>query len=294
MTRESRKGAGADSSITVRRARPDDAPTMIEITRGVWGGHDYVPTVWETWLRDRTGVLLVAEAGGVPMGLQHVAVQPDNAAWLEGIRVREDVRGMGIGTALLNAGIDWARFNGLVAARLSTSTDNPASNRMAERVDFGEVARFAPVKLAAANGPANTRARVARPDERDAVYRTLLQLTASDFYTEGWTAYRLTPERLEVLLATSAVLVCGGGQPDAIAIATATPERRDPRLGLLAGTPEGTMHILQYLQGTARSLGLDTLRGQLNSRALASERMERWGLTRSWEHDMVLWQLSFG
>jgi hypothetical protein len=163
---------------------------------------------------------------------------------------------------------------------------------MADRAGFGEVARFAPVKLAAANGPANSRARVARPDERDAVYPALVQLTTSDFYTEGWTAHRLTPERLEVLLATSAVLVRGDGKPDAIAIATATPERRDPRLGLLAGTPEGTTDILRYLQGAAHNLGVETIRGQLNSGILTGQSMERWGLTRSWDHDMVLWQLS--
>jgi RimJ/RimL family protein N-acetyltransferase len=260
---------------------------MLAITRDVWEGHDYVPRVWQSWLRDHRGILLVAEIGGEIAGFQHVAVHPDRTAWLEGIRVREQMQGAGVGSTLLAAGIEWARFNVLEGVRLSTASANPASNRMAEKAGFRAVARFESVRVSAGNNR-ERRARPARPDEFDEV-RGALGDTC--YYTEGWTAYRLTDDRLRLLLATNQVLVAGRDGPSAIGIATSTPQRLEPRLGLLHGTIEGMTEVLVAVGEAAGQVSAEWSRGQLEISDHDLAQLERHGLDRAWEHHMVLWEL---
>lgn len=263
---------------------------MLAITRDVWGGHDYVPRVWSSWLRPHDGILLVAEMAGTTVGFQHVAVHPDCSAWMEGIRVREELQGRSIGTKLLVAGLDWARFSGLGTVRLSTSTENPASNRLAERAGLRVVARFASVRVLAGERSETAMSRLARPDELGELRSALDTLGDANFYTEGWTAYRLTDERLSLLLAIGQVLVSGRDHVDAVGILTATPERVEPRPGLLLGSPGGLRSILSSLQGTLLSQGVESVRGQLQVSDSMLEQLRESGLERAWEHDMALWE----
>jgi RimJ/RimL family protein N-acetyltransferase len=278
-----------EREVTVRRARPGDTPAMLQITRNVWEGHDYVPRAWTSWLADDAGVLLAAEVDGAMVGFQHVALHPDGTGWLEGIRVREDMHGRGIATKLLAAGIEWACFSGLAAVRLSTSTDNPASNRLAEQAGLRPVARFASVRVVETAEPPRPCVRLARPDERAAIRRALDDWGAS-YYTEGWTAYALTDDRLRLLLATAQVVVGTGDYIDAVGIATATAERPHPRLGLIRGTSEGMRAVLGYLRASLHTRRVEATRGQLELTDDAWRILQPCGLERAWEHDMRLWQ----
>lgn len=278
--------------VLVRRGRAEDTPAMLEITRHVWDGHDYVPRVWTSWLSDNQGVLLVAERGGTIAGFQHIAVHPDGSAWMEGIRVRDDLQGSGVGTRLLAAGIDWARFNALTAVRLSTAGANPASNRMAERAGFRTVVRFASVRVNVVGSGDSVFARVARPDELREVRAALDRLGDGRFYTEGWTAYRLTDGRLGSLLAAAQVLVAGGSGIEAVGVMTAKPARVEPRPGLLAGNPDAIERILASVKSTLRQLGTEFSRGQVQMAPDTLAALEPHGLERAWEHDMLLWELA--
>jgi len=46
-----------------------DTPAMLEITRTIWDGQDYVPYEWDRWLHDASGCLAVAELSGRVVGL---------------------------------------------------------------------------------------------------------------------------------------------------------------------------------------------------------------------------------
>jgi N-acetylglutamate synthase-like GNAT family acetyltransferase len=277
--------------LAVRRAHLADTPAMLEITQNVWEGHDYVPRVWQSWISDHSGILLVAEEKGLVVGFQHAELMPDNTGWLEGIRVREDVQGSGVGSALLAAGIEWSRFSSLSAVRLSTSSDNPASNRMAERAGFNQVAHMASVKLRAGTDAASGIARVARPDELGAVVQALDVFPGAPYYTEGWTAYGLTEARVRLLLGAGQVLVCGQPEIEAVAIAVSTPERSEPRIGLLRGSCEGMIGVLNTLGSALLRLGVKSARSQLQISGDMLARLGAHGLERAWEHDLVLWEL---
>lgn len=250
----------------MRVARAEDADGMREITRTVWDGDDYVPFVWDRWLRGHNGSLLVATQDGQVVGLQHVEVQPDGGAWLEGIRVAEAVRGQGVGEALVERGVSWAREMGCPAARLAVSSENAASNRLSEKTGFRVTGRFRGMKAGAETfGVESIAVRLAQPFDDEAII-DLLEIAGYTYpatYTEGWTAYRLTRKRLRLLLAMHAVLVAGGVSPEAVAIATASNDRPSLRLGLVAGSPAGIRAIGLWLRDAAQSARIPTVRGTL-------------------------------
>jgi GNAT superfamily N-acetyltransferase len=236
---------------------------MLQITRDVWDGHDYVPYVWNDWLGGDCGALQVATRGGEVVGFQHVSLLPDGSAWLEGIRVATGLQGGGIGSALASAGVEWARSMGCPAVRLATSSTNEASNRIAEKAGLRERARFQRAEATAE--PRSGCERIALPFELERVWEWLRKAQI-EFYTEGWTAHRLTADRLRFLLAVHAVAVVGSETSiDALAVATASERHSALRVGLVAGSPSSVTELGSWLRGRAHGAGLAAVRGPVNA-----------------------------
>ncbi|HEX6509542.1 MAG TPA: GNAT family N-acetyltransferase, partial [Chloroflexota bacterium] len=258
----------------------------LRITRNVWDGSDYVPFVWERWLADRNGHLCVATLDDRLLGLQHVQVQPDRTAWLEGIRVDEEVRGRGVGQALLEDGLQWARSVRCPVARLSTSSGNPSSNRIAEKAGLREIARYESLSATVpthASPPAGVR--LGHPSDRrtisDFLDRVQSQGGIDGFYTEGWTAYPLTPSRLSLLLGTHAVMMSEVGEIDALGIATASVGRPYVRVGLLCGTPGGMEKIAAGVLMHANAARLESVRATVDVPNGVLKRLTAYGFTNT-------------
>ena len=52
-----------------RPAREDDREAVLAFCARTWDDGDYIQYVWEDWLRDTSGALLVATLAGRPVGL---------------------------------------------------------------------------------------------------------------------------------------------------------------------------------------------------------------------------------
>jgi GNAT superfamily N-acetyltransferase len=283
----------AIDTVTIRRGREDDTAAMREITRDVWEGHDYVPDVWASWLDDDRGFLMVAELDGRMVGFQHIERQFDATAWFEGIRVDEHLQGRGIGASLLAAGVEWARISGCPAVRLSTASSNAASSRIAEKAGLRVIARFTPIRLDAPQIETESIGRIGRPDETEEVFKLLSRAHGAGLYTEGWTAYRLTPGRLRLLLAQGQVVVAGQDPIGAACIASANIKRIEPRPGLINGTLEGMAAIVRFILDSAASQRIETIRGQLPASDEDWPTYSQIGISRAWEHDMLVHELIF-
>lgn len=268
--------------IVVRRARLSDTAEMRAMTRNVWGGTDYVPFVWEQWLRDPRGYVMAAAGSGRLLGLQHIGLQPDGAAWVEGIRVADDAQGEGIGTLLLGHAIQWARRNGCTAIRLSTYRGNPASNRIAAKTGLTVAATFLPAEAPALSGAVSDAAvSVAPATAFDEIISSLRDSsTSAPFYTEGWTAYRLTDGRLRLLLATGAVIRTGSAEIEGIAIVTSTRNRPSLKLGLLQGTEDGMVRLVDWVRRHAGDAGLLTVRAMIAETRESENLLARSGFSR--------------
>lgn len=242
---------------------------MLAITRDIWGGTDYLPSVWHSWLRDAAGYLMVAERDGRVVGLHHIALHDESTAWMEGMRVAEEARGTRVAGALLDRGLEWAREAGCTVARLSTASINPASGRVPERAGMRVVETFLPLSAHLETAPdLPSGPRVARAMDAERVFHHLNDPEAglpSGFYTEGWTAHPASRERVRLLCATNSVAISElGDTVRGVLIATCAYPFRHARIGALTGDVEAVGDLARFALHQAYRMGVRSVRATLS------------------------------
>lgn len=132
--------------IVCRPALPMDTPEVIELTRRIWDGEDYVTHVWAEWLQDPDGLLAVAECGGNIVGLGKLTKLSTSDWWMEGLRVHPDHEGRGIASKLNNYLFNyWLRI-GSGFLRLATSSSREPVIHLSKQKGFRQVGEFTTYK----------------------------------------------------------------------------------------------------------------------------------------------------
>lgn len=121
-----------------------DTPEVMELTRTIWNGEDYVPSVWSEWYSDPQGLLAIAEYGGRVVGLGKLTLIASNDWWLEGLRVHPDYEGRGIASHLHGYLLRYWLTKGAGALRLVTASFRTPVHRICERTGFRKVGEFTP------------------------------------------------------------------------------------------------------------------------------------------------------
>jgi GNAT superfamily N-acetyltransferase len=232
----------------VRAARPSDREPLMSFIKDVWGGHDYIPGVWDEWIRDRKNRMFVVEADGVPVGMNRVRFLEDGAAWFEGVRVHPAFRGRGLATMLGKNSMKVAKEKGIRVFRLTSGSRNRTAHRQISRIRFKELARFsiyAPPKASSREATA----QLVRPGQ----FREVLgAVNGSAEYRLGhgafwhnWGAASLTPQVLRNLIEEGAVWSLGG----AVAVSRAGGEGEETwkEVGFVGGEPTDAVSLVKSL-----------------------------------------------
>jgi RimJ/RimL family protein N-acetyltransferase len=140
------------SDVTLRRAAPGDAPELVRLAQEI-GGEDgrwlISTSEWRSVAEERRylravrrsdhAAVFVAEAGGEVVGRLSVARDPHPASFHVadlGLMVAESHRRRGIGTALLETAVAWARAVGVWKLELHVFPHNEAAIALYERFGF--------------------------------------------------------------------------------------------------------------------------------------------------------------
>lgn len=190
--------------VVVRPARAEDKDAVFAFCAQTWPGGDYIPYVWDDWLRDARGALLVAAAGDRPVGIAHVKMLAQDEAWLEGIRVDPRERRHGIGRVLLSRALVASRERGATVARLITDFDNYAAHGLFAAFGFtrvAEVKRYRAEALSPASLMALAQDQPAEPVDEDlsALAPAPLPPASEDAVLEGARLTAPGPEEFERL-----------------------------------------------------------------------------------------------
>jgi putative acetyltransferase len=97
-----------------------------------------------------SGLHLVADEEGKVVGTLSVFV-PEDGKYTIGMMVRRELRGRGIGSALLEAAFVWARERGIAVLHLDVFPHNDAARRLYEGAGFVETGYLA-AAMPRANG----------------------------------------------------------------------------------------------------------------------------------------------
>ena len=122
-----------------------DIPAILDISKDIWEGDDYIPDVIERWLKEdgnlAYGAFLKEEMKEL-IGLGRVKMFSNGVAWLEGGRVKITHQKQGIGRDLMKYAIDYAIHEGAKVAQYDTSSRNFGSKALAKFHGFKEKKRM--------------------------------------------------------------------------------------------------------------------------------------------------------
>jgi len=126
--------AASSQDLTLRPMRAADRERVVEISRDIWDGHDYLPRVFDGWLADAGATFQAAELDGVVVGVQRLRPFAPGLVWYEGLRVASTHRRHGLARAMLGSAIAGAKEEGFREMRLGTA--NPDAVRLFESLGF--------------------------------------------------------------------------------------------------------------------------------------------------------------
>jgi len=124
-------------SMKVRRIRSSDRGDVLDISRHVWEGHDYLPSVFEPWLNDENSCFYGVEVDGRVVAVANLhLVEVGRTGWMEGLRVHPDYRGRGYANELTRFLMCKAEDMEVQRLRYTTGDNNAASLRLASMAGF--------------------------------------------------------------------------------------------------------------------------------------------------------------
>jgi GNAT superfamily N-acetyltransferase len=145
-------GGAARPEVGIRGAYRDEVPALIAMLAddALGSGRETVtdplpPAYYAAFASitaDPRQRLLVADLGGEPVGMLQLTFIPglsrrgSERAILEGVRVRSDVRGLGIGRQLVTAAIEQARVFGCTLVQLTSDRSRTDAQRFYSSLGF--------------------------------------------------------------------------------------------------------------------------------------------------------------
>ncbi len=126
--------------LKIEKVKVSDRQEVTELSKLIWGGHDYIPELFDEWVKE--GGFYCGRVDGRIVALDNYSWQKNGIIWLEGLRVHPDHRGHRFGRQMaegLQKIIDTLDYRLL---RFFTAEINIESIHMAEEKGFRVVADF--------------------------------------------------------------------------------------------------------------------------------------------------------
>lgn len=276
--------------LRVRPARPEDREATLSFCQRTFSWGDYIGDVWEEWLDDPAGPLLVATFNDQVAGVGKLSMISHAEAWLEGLRVNPAFRGHGVAQELYHAAESEARKRGARVARYATPSGNKAIHHLSQRFGYRRVARFIEYTAPGRPGPFPD---YLLPEEANAAEQLLASsaglASAGGLYNGGWHCRELRGGRLrEHIVRGEAYAIRQKGEPVALALIAG----RVPGQGLRVGFLGGDREAVTRLAGQLRSL--ENPSAQVIVVLPASERLEEAvraaGYERNWDQELWVYE----
>lgn len=124
------------NQIKIRSAKPKDRTRAVYVEGQSTPGLHYLDRMYDEWLGDKEGKLLVAEKEGEIVGVGKFSVLPDRTAWLETLRVLPNHQGSGVGKEFYRKFLQLAGEKNIHTIRMYTGLSNFASKGLAKRYGF--------------------------------------------------------------------------------------------------------------------------------------------------------------
>lgn len=192
-------------TFVIRPARAEDVASIAAWTQDTFSWGDYVPDALSGWLEDEGSLVIVCfYDDDVPVALSRTQLLSPTEAWLSAARVHPDHRRSGMGMAMNDFGVDWARGRGALVARLAIEEDNDAARSQVIKAGYRLTSRWIFATAGALTVPRmsqSQRLRLATSVDADAAWMFWSQgdlaLAGRELIPDGWRWRKTTRQDLE-------------------------------------------------------------------------------------------------
>ncbi|HPE36500.1 MAG TPA: GNAT family N-acetyltransferase [Spirochaetales bacterium] len=235
----------------------------------IWGGEDYLPGCFDSWVADERGRFTACVLDGRVIGLGKLSFLAPGHAWLEGLRKDPDVQVKGVGKAMCLEQLRvLAGLPGIRSVRFSAYAHNPPTIALNESLGFKRVDTYTVKSKVLRGGQGRAFGRALkepsprgfslRPAAADAVMERFKKAGWFRRYRlEAWKAYPL--DACPALRPDDTVLEAvdqAGASVGAIAWALDTLKRQVSILALSADAPTVAAALCHAAESAGRDAGL--------------------------------------
>jgi hypothetical protein len=128
----------SSDDLIIRQAEPDDRSRIFAFLQEVWDGEDYLPSVWDDWVVDPAGQLVVAELDGEPIATARIVNLGHGEFWLEGLRVAKPYRMRGVAGQIKRYLLNYWEDHAGRSIGYLTHRDQLAVHKLAQAIGFSE------------------------------------------------------------------------------------------------------------------------------------------------------------
>jgi RimJ/RimL family protein N-acetyltransferase len=271
----------------VRKARSSDREAVFRFCEKTWSWGDYVPKVWDKWLKERNGGVFVATVNGVPVGISHLSVDKPGEVWLSAARTDPNCRRMGVATAITRKCLEYAKKKGAKVARLVTGSNNKAAQAVVEKLGFRQIAEFVEMVTENVKGERSEKSRFVKKDETEGIWNYLQNsktyCTATGLYTVLFHWFSLDKDALKRFIGEQKVIVHENekGELNGLTIiddATAREWHEDTiQTCYLDGDNNAVLDMIRFLRSHCYDLGIKKIYGFTPNRKPITTALEKLG-----------------
>jgi RimJ/RimL family protein N-acetyltransferase len=197
--------------IFVRKAYVSDREVVFRFCEKTWSWGDYVPKVWDRWLKEKNGGVFVATINGVPVGISHLNVDNPGEVWLSAARTDPKYRRMGVATAITRKCLEYAKKKGAKVVRLVTESNNKAAQEVLKKLEFRQIAEFVEMVTEDVKDERSKKSRWAEKDETEEIWNYLQNsktyCSAAGLYTVLFHWFSLDKDALKRFIEEQKVIV---------------------------------------------------------------------------------------
>ena len=265
--------------FVIRPARAEDVPRIETWTRETFAWGDYVAEAMPEWLEDPESLVIVCVYDDdIPVALSRTQLLSPTEAWLSGARVHPDHRRSGMGMAMNDFGLDWARDRGALVARLATEEENEPARSQVLKLGYRLTSRWVHATAPALGGRRMSPSDRLRPGvtvDADAGWtfwsQSDLALAARDLISLGWRWRKATRLDLDAAVEAHGFYQSPGGW------VVAEPDGDSLWVRWMATSPPDAPLLIQGLRDLLREVGRDRVAAMVPVTAWSVEALQREG-----------------
>ncbi|NWF95878.1 MAG: GNAT family N-acetyltransferase [Candidatus Thorarchaeota archaeon] len=270
--------------FTVRRVVESDRDDVLEIARRTWGGHDYMPSQLDEWLKSPSCRLVGLEVAGRIIGLANLhMIDSGRTGWMEGLRVHPRYRRKGLAKVLTDELVKEGRNAGVERLRYTTDSTNSASISLAKSIGMSvraEMGVFWKGGLKRVKkGGVKESPQYAERDAAERILKGAAHLFSDGVIIHDWKAYDFCSEGIsQVLQSARAYILTDNERIGSVTFGSVRTEGQDSgwSTAIYAETPSDFTRALYSQVFLARAEGRPFLMGIYPLRFRHILLAERW------------------